>query len=757
MSHLLDLLRPRAQSAQNGRTEEELAQLRAAMDASPDLFYLVDIEKMRFLYVNQTACRFEKLTLQEHLALAPWDAERITRQQLEAIYAQAMAKPGEAVSNEMLVTQHGERGWFETQRRALKVAGRWLLVASAREITPRKLAEQTAVRQGRMYAALGATNEAIMRATSPEELYQRVCDGAVHGGKFVSTAILLPAEGGAVRIAAVTGAGEAQLRGARISTDESTAEGRGLAGAAFRNGTPSISNDFLADERTRPWHAASREIGIKAAAAVPLMRAGRVMGVLLFCSGERRAFDDEIVALLARMADNIAFALDNFDHDQERKQAEARVQYLATHDALTGLPNRVMFRELLALEIEQARRYERRFSVLFVDLDRFKFVNDTLGHQAGDALLKEMAARFKDAVRASDVVARLGGDEFVVLARETNEPGQASSAARKILSAAMKPVEIAGQECRVTASIGICQYSNDAQDEAALMKHADMAMYLAKQEGKNNFQVYSNEMNVPSVEKMALETNLRRALEREELSLHYQPKQDLQSGAITGVEALLRWTNAQLGEVMPAQFIPIAEETGLIVPIGKWVLRTACAQHVAWIREGLPAVPMAVNLSPRQFADPELTGEIAAALSEAGMAAGMLELEITESMVMHHPERAVHLLRAIKDLGVRLAIDDFGTGYSSLAQLKRFPIDTLKVDRSFIRDIPKDVEDMAITQAIIAMGKTLGLTVVAEGVETAEQRAFLHSHGCDQMQGHHFSKALEAGQFAALLRPHGPA
>jgi len=438
-----------------------------------------------------------------------------------------------------------------------------------------------------------------------------------------------------------------------------------------------------------------------------------------------------------------------------REEAQARIQYLATHDALTELPNRVMFTELLHHAIDGARRYNRSFAVLFIDLDRFKVINDTLGHQAGDELLRVVAQRLKTALRASDVVARMGGDEFVVLAQEIGDAGQASAVARKILSAVLAPLEISGRECRVTTSIGISLFPGDATDERSLMKNADIAMYHAKEEGKNTFQLYSRDAKATSLDKIALETSLRRALERQEFALQYQAKKDLKTGAITGVEALLRWQSADLGAVSPAQFIPLAEETGLILPIGKWVLRTACAQSMAWQRAGLPPIRMAVNLSPRQFADPVLLEDIAAICRETGLGPELLELEITEGMVMHNPERAVGVLRAIKAMGIRLAIDDFGTGYSSLAQIKRFPIDTLKVDRSFIRDIPNDAEDKAITEAIIALGKTLSLTIVAEGVETEEQQAFLREHACDQMQGYYFSKPLDPDAFAELLRKHG--
>jgi diguanylate cyclase (GGDEF)-like protein/PAS domain S-box-containing protein len=436
----------------------------------------------------------------------------------------------------------------------------------------------------------------------------------------------------------------------------------------------------------------------------------------------------------------------------ERKQDEERIQFLANHDALTSLPNRTMFSEVLNLAIQNARRYNRNFAVLFIDLDRFKNINDTLGHDAGDKLLQEMGTRLVQTVRSSDVVARLGGDEFVVLVQEVAESKQVAAVARKILSALVEPMVMQGQECRVTASIGICMYPSEAKDEKALMKNADIAMYRAKEDGKNNYKFYSEEINVHTFERMALETSLRRGLERNEFFLHYQAKVDLHTQRITGVEALVRWQHPDLGVVPPVQFIPLAEETGLIVPIGKWVLNTACARNVAWQREGLPPLSMAVNLSARQFADEDLVKDIADALKESGMKPELLELELTESMVIQNPERAGKVLAEIKKMGVRLAIDDFGVGYSSLTHLKRFPIDTLKVDRSFIRDLPQDPEDKAICQAIIAMGKSLNLTVVAEGVETLEQQTFLHDHNCDEMQGFYFSKPITGDEFATLLR-----
>ena len=435
-----------------------------------------------------------------------------------------------------------------------------------------------------------------------------------------------------------------------------------------------------------------------------------------------------------------------------RKTAEARVQYLATHDELTGLPNRTLFGELLQHAIDAAKHHDRRCAVLFIDLDRFKIVNDSLGHEAGDLLLQEVAVRLRRCICDSDVVGRLGGDEFVVLLNEIQHVEAAADTAKRILASLHAPVTIKDQECRVTGSIGIASYPNDARDAATLMKHADMAMYLAKDEGKNNFQFYSADVTPMSVEHLELEVQLAQALQRGEFSLQYQPRVDISTGRIVGAEALLRWWNADLGTMSPAQFIPLAEDTGLIVPIGKWVLRTACEQNVAWQARGMPRVVMSVNISARQFKEATLLDDIAAVLADTGMAPELLELEITESMIMQHVDIAAEKAAVMKKLGIGLAIDDFGTGYSSLSQLKLFPIDTLKIDRAFVRDIPDSADDTAITKAVISLGKALGVRVVAEGVETPAQYQFLRDNGCDEMQGFYFSRPCHPDAFAELLK-----
>lgn len=438
----------------------------------------------------------------------------------------------------------------------------------------------------------------------------------------------------------------------------------------------------------------------------------------------------------------------------ERKHIEQELKDMATHDVLTGLPNRLMFSQLLNHAIQSARRYQRQFAVLFIDLDRFKIINDTMGHEAGDLLLKEIADRFKQTLRAVDVVSRLGGDEFIILIEEVSEINQITTLTQKILAAAMKPIMIMDKECRVTASIGISIFPRDGEDDQTLIKNADIAMYFAKEEGKNNYQFYSKDIKTQSTERMSIETNLRFALERKEFSLDYQARLDLKTGMITGVEALLRWENPFLGSVTPTRFIPVAEETGLIVPIGRWVLKTACAQNILWQNQGLPPVRISVNLSLRQLMDDNLVEDIKTVLDESGMPPNLLELEISESMLMHNPPQMIAVLTRIKKMGVRLAVDNFGTGYSSLAQISHFPIDTLKVDRSFIRNIAMDSEDKAIIESIINMGKHLSLTVVAEGVETQVQDDLLRKLICDEVQGYYFSKPVAPAQFADLLRTH---
>jgi diguanylate cyclase (GGDEF)-like protein len=461
-----------------------------------------------------------------------------------------------------------------------------------------------------------------------------------------------------------------------------------------------------------------------------------------------------LFALLGRLSYQLA--LSRRLAAEEHVAHATRIEYLAYHDGLTTLANRSLFSNLLGQSIQQARRYHRHLALLFLDLDRFKHINDTLGHDAGDLLLQQVAQRLKACLRESDTVARLGGDEFVVLLPELDTQEYAATVARKILAAVARPFTLLGNDYRVTASVGIGIYPQDGLDEQTLTRNADVAMYQAKIEGKNKFQFFSAALNASSLERLTLESGLRHALARNEFQLEYQVKREIRSGRISGFEALLRWQHPDLGTVAPMRFLPLAEETGLIVPIGRWALLAACRQNVAWHQEGLPRLVMAVNLSARQFHDENLLPDVAAILAECGMEARLLELEITESLLMRDAAGTLRVLGALKAMGVRIAIDDFGIGYASLPILKRFPLDTIKIDRSFIHDVASIAEGKSLATALIALGRVLSQNVVAQGVETKEQAEFLGAVACDQLQGFYLNKPEPGERIAQLLRAQAP-
>lgn len=434
------------------------------------------------------------------------------------------------------------------------------------------------------------------------------------------------------------------------------------------------------------------------------------------------------------------------------KEAQDYIQFLAHYDALTRLPNRVLLQDRLAQALAEAQRSGKTVAVLFLDVDRFKNINDSLGHSIGDALLVEMAQRLRATIREVDTVARHGGDEFVAVLRELRSADDALVIVRKLLAAIREPFQLDRHQLEVTSSIGISLYPEDGQDYETLLRNADAAMYAAKQSGRDAYSFFAPGMNAGALERLTLENNLRQALRQGEFELHYQPIVNIQSVHIIGFEALLRWRHPDLGLIPPVQFIPLAEETGLISPLGTWMLHTACRQIREWQDGGLPGLPIAVNISALQFRQQRLKETIAEALAEARIDGTHLVMELTESMVMENPEMAVEVLGELKRIGVRLSIDDFGTGYSSLAYLKRFPLDILKIDQSFVRDLANDPNDAAIVSAVVSMAHDLGLGVVAEGVETLDQLRFLRSKQCDEAQGFLFAHPLAAGKAAEILR-----
>lgn len=435
----------------------------------------------------------------------------------------------------------------------------------------------------------------------------------------------------------------------------------------------------------------------------------------------------------------------------ERIEGEARFQYLAYHDVMTGLANRTLFMERLQHAISRRNRDSRILAILFMDLDRFKDINDCLGHDVGDALLKILSERLVDNLRQCDTIARFGGDEFAILLEDQNSIEAVSQVAEKLLEAFSEPFVFQGHELYVTASIGISIFPDDSEDAACLLKNADMAMYRAKELGRNLYQFFSADMGSRVLERLRQETHLRHALERNEYFLEYQPQIDLVTQKIIGVEALLRWRHPELGIVSPEKFIPALEDMGLIVAVGEWVLKQSCLQAKSWLQQGFHGLRIAVNLSVKQFHDPLLFQKVKQTLEETGIKTSSLELEITESVLMQHDQVTMRNLKALYNMGVRLSIDDFGTGYSSLSYLKRFPLSTLKIDRSFISDIIEDPDDAAIVTAIIAMGHSLRLDIVAEGVETGEQYDFLRRHSCDYLQGYLFSRPVSPQALATLL------
>jgi diguanylate cyclase (GGDEF)-like protein len=523
----------------------------------------------------------------------------------------------------------------------------------------------------------------------------------------------------------------------------------GSCGTAVYRQEPVIVTDIEQDPLWDEYRSIAAPYGFRACWSTPILSHERnVLGTLALYSSTVRSpttIETQLIDMATQLA-GIAI---------ERQHTEKRIRYMGDHDALTGLPNRTLLEDRLRQAILYAQRYNRLVTVVFLDLDKFKLVNDSLGHSAGDELLKTVAQRMLECVRRTDTVVRLGGDEFVIILfdQPSNLDG-ITPALHKIQEAILQPIQLSGHTLHVTCSIGLATYPADGIDTDTLLCNADAAMYRAKELGRNGYQFYTSEMNSKVKGKLVMQDGLRNAIKHDEFLLLYQPQVDLQSGQIIGVEALIRWQHPTLGIVSPVKFISQAEETGLIVPIGDWVIHTACRQNKAWQDAGRPPVTMSVNISARQFIERDLVGRVRHALQETGLEPRYLELELTESLIMQDLQQAINKMKELQTMGIRLSIDDFGTGYSSLAALKSFPIARLKIDQSFVRDLPDNENDRAIATAVISLGHKLNLKVIAEGVETEEQKIFLRENGCDEMQGYLFSKAVSAEEISQLL--HSP-
>jgi len=647
--------------------------------------------------------------------------------------------------NEIL-TRSGERRLIRWNNTVLRSAvGEVIGIASIGEdISEHKEAQDRVAQLNRVYAVLSGINALIVRVHERDELFTEACRIAVETGGFRMSMIAI-VDRSTMMIIPVASAGKDEELMSAIKGVLSSAgtAANTMVARAIREQKCVVSNDSQNDPQVL-FGKEYTESGVRSMAVLPLRVSGEAIGVLALYASESEFFHDEEMKLLSELAGDVAFAIDHIEKQE-------RLNYLAYYDVLTGLPNRALLYDRLEQGTRAARRNEWRLAVLFVDLDNFKEVNDTLGHSIGDKLLSEVSRRLAACLRDTDTVGRLGGDEFGIILPEIGASEDAAMVARKVIDSCGKPYSIDGNELFVSASVGITLFPEDAVDSEALIRNADTAMYRAKDLGRNTYQFYTVQMNRNTQDRMRLVVDLRYALEKGEFLLHYQPKVSCASGAVTGFEALLRWQHPERGLVGPDAFIPALEETGLIVEVGAWVLAAACVQAKRWHDAGLGTPSVAVNISGRQIHVGDLCATVAKALAASGLDPAQLELELTESQLMKDAEGIIGLLRRLKAMGVSLSVDDFGTGYSSLAYLKRFPIDSLKVDRAFVRDIIADPNDVSITRAIITLAHSLKLKVVAEGVETEGQLGLLIANHCDEVQGYYFSRPLPAEQATALL------
>lgn len=598
------------------------------------------------------------------------------------------------------------------------------------DITERKQAELAIRQHARQQGLIAAFGQQALASTDLDELWNQVATIASQGLNLDFCKILLISlDGRSFILKAGLGWQEGWI-GRQICTIDENTQNR----FALLSREPVIVEDFRTETRFTPSEIL-RTHDIRSGVGVLISGTLGPSGVLGVYSRDTLRFTPASISFLQSVANVLATAIN-------RKNAEERLTYLAQFDPLTGLPNRSLFLDRLGQAMEQAQRSHGRIGVVFADLDRFKIVNDTMGHSTGDRLLVQVAQRLQQCVRSGDTVARLGGDEFAFILSSLAQAEDATLVAEKVIAALSQSFELEGQEIYISASLGISIYPGDGTDADGLLRNADTAMFQAKEQGPAIYQFYLPQMNERAVARLKLETQLRGALARREFVLHYQPKVSLVSGKITGFEALLRWRHPALGLVPPFQFISVLEDTGLIVSVGEWVVLTVCEQIGKWQDQGLVPHPVSVNLSARQFHQQDLDAVIEKTLRITGIDPRLLEFELTESVLMKEAETAANALQNLKAFGVQISMDDFGTGYSSLAYLKRFPLDVLKIDRTFIRDVTTDPDDATIAVAMIKLAHSLGLRVVAEGVETREQLNFLVHHGCDEMQGYYFSRPL---------------
>ena len=724
------------------------AHLRTIIEAEPECVKIVD-EDGRVVHMNAAG-------------LAMIEADSLGQVQGGKIAEFVVSLQREAYRSFEASVLDGKSAVFEFEIIGLKGVHRWLdthavplpeprdgrpqMLAITRDITERKAQEVRIMRLNRLLAVLSGINTTIVRVHDRQELFEQACHIAVDDGQFVFAWLgMLDAGTQMITPLARAGRDDGYLAGINLTVIEDAPGGCRLIAHALTQARPVICNDIATDERMEQLRGPALQRGYRSAVVLPLILDGRPVGAFVLYASETGVFDDEEMRLLVEMAGDISFALDHL-------KKEEQLNYLAYFDGITGLPNRVLFQDRLERAMVDAGRRGRLVGVVFLDMDRFKTINDSLGHAIGDQFLKGVAERLMRAAREGDTVARLAGDEFGLVLADMRHADDAAGVAQKILDSFAQPFSVAGHEIFASASLGLTLYPLDDDSVVGLVRNADVAMYRAKESGGNTCQFYSADMTSKAHERLALENALRHALDRGEFLLHYQPIVDLKSGEVTGVEALVRWRRPERGLVPPDEFIPLAEETGLIVSLGEWVLRTACEQCQACRAAGGSPLHVAVNVSARQFQLPDFPDMVAAIVKRTGFDPAFLDLEITESLLMQNVEATLTAMHKLGAHGIQFSIDDFGTGYSSLAYLKRLPIGNLKIDRSFVRDVPGDANDAAMVTAIISMAHSLDIQVIAEGVETQEQLEFLRAQGCDFAQGYYFSWPLPAGEIGQVLK-----
>jgi len=724
------------------RDEEALQRFAGAMDALVDAVLLIDRFSMRFIHVNNAACRYIDRTREKLLELDPWIALSTSREELERTYDALIAGDSGASSQEMPWRRADNAdAWIEVRRQALRLGDRWMIVTLVRDITDKKQAEIRIKQLNRVYAVLSGINTLIVRVRDRNDLFTEACRIAVEEGGFSAALIgILDANGEKIEPVGLAGKDDRRVAAIKgIVTASGGALTPMIAQAVSENKT-AVSNDSQSDPRIASGEVHA-EFGIRAMAVLPLSVSHEVVGVLALYSDEINFFHAEEIKLLAELAGDIAFAIDNI----EKRET---LDYLAYYDALTGLANQVLFLERFQSSLLSTRNDGRKKALFLLDIERFRSINDAFGRPAGDELLKQVSERLvQQGGGDATTFARIGADRFAISASEMESVEAIGRFTERRLEANFSgPFRIGDSELRISVKVGIALFPDDGKDAETLLRNAEEALKKAKASG-TRYMFFTQSMTERVTERLSLETKLRQAVDNQEFVLHYQPKVSLATGMVTGAEALIRWRDPLSGLVPPGQFIPILEETGLIQEVGLWCLRKVVEDYRRWSTTGLASVPIAVNVSPVQLGSPEFMAEIRQISTIDLHASAGLELEITESVIMADVKQVVASLEAIRNMGVSIAIDDFGTGFSSLSYLSKLPVDTLKIDRSFIIDMTAGPQGMALVSTIINLAHALRLKVVAEGVETEEQSRLLRLLGCDEMQGFLFSKALPGELF----------